>query len=116
LAGATGLSSRDRDRLLPIGSKTHLAARKLPIDRILAFSALLLPIDHMIADSSKTYGDQLRERRRLLRLSQANVADAIGTNRRVIGELESGKPTVQLQIAIDAARAVGLDITLAPRR
>lgn len=70
----------------------------------------------MIASSSIAYGEQLRARRRQLGLSQANVADAIGVNRRVVGELESGKPTVQLQIAIEAARAVGLDIELAPRR
>lgn len=70
----------------------------------------------MPTGSSKEYGHTLRARRRGLGLSQANVADAIGVNRRVVGELESGKPTVQLQIALDAARALGLDIELVPRR
>jgi hypothetical protein len=36
-------------------------------------------------------------------------------NRRVIGRLEAGKDTVQLRIALEAARAVGLDIELRSR-
>ncbi len=39
----------------------------------------------------------------------------IGVNRRVIGELERGKGTVQLRIAMEVARVLGLDIELAPR-
>ncbi len=60
-------------------------------------------------------GAQLSARRKSLKLSQTDVADIIGVNRRVLGQLERGKGTVQLQIAIEAARAVGLDITLTPR-
>lgn len=70
----------------------------------------------MTVSSPREYGGRLRARRRELRLSQAEVADAIGVNRRVIGELESGKPTVRLEIAIDAARAIGLDLELTPRQ
>lgn len=70
----------------------------------------------MIIRSPLEYGCRLRTRRRELRLSQAEVADSIGVNRRVIGELENGKPTVRLEIAIDAARAVGLDVELMLRR
>lgn len=66
----------------------------------------------MLVRSTQDYGSRLRARRRELRLSQAEVADSIGVNRRVIGELENGKPTVRLEIAIDAARAVGLDVEL----
>jgi DNA-binding XRE family transcriptional regulator len=58
----------------------------------------------------------LRARRRELNLTQEDVVNVIGVNRRVIGELERGKGTVQLQIAMEAARALGLDIELAPRR
>jgi len=39
----------------------------------------------------------------------------IGVNRRVIGELEGGKGTVQLRIAMEVARVLGLDIELEPR-
>jgi len=70
----------------------------------------------MKADSAKAFGTLLRQQRRQRGLSQDAVANAIGVNRRVIGELEGGKRTVQLQIAVEAARAVGLDLHLVPRR
>ncbi len=60
-------------------------------------------------------GSALRARRRELSLSQEEVAGVVGVHRRVIGELERGKGTVQLQIAMDAARVLGLDVELAPR-
>jgi DNA-binding XRE family transcriptional regulator len=69
----------------------------------------------MKSDSPSIFGSTLRQRRRRLGLSQDDVANAIGVNRRVIGELEAGKPSVELRIAIEAARAVGLDIDLRPR-
>jgi HTH-type transcriptional regulator/antitoxin HipB len=65
--------------------------------------------------SASDFGAQLRSRRKSLKLSQTSLADVIGVNRRVLGQLEHGKGTVQLQIAIEAARAVGLDITLVSR-
>jgi transcriptional regulator with XRE-family HTH domain len=65
--------------------------------------------------SPSEFGAQLRARRKSLKLSQTSLADVIGVNRRVLGQLEHGKGTVQLKIAIEAARAVGLDITLVSR-
>ncbi len=62
------------------------------------------------------FGAQLRARRKGQKLSQTNVADVIGVNRRVLSQLENGKGTVQLQIALEAARAIGLDIALTPRK
>jgi DNA-binding XRE family transcriptional regulator len=61
------------------------------------------------------FGDEIRIRRRTLSLSQDQLADAIGVNRRVIGELERGKGSVRLEIALAAARAVGLDVELRTR-
>ena len=61
------------------------------------------------------FGDEIRIRRRGLNLSQDQLADVIGVNRRVIGELERGKGSVRLEIALAAARAVGLDIELRAR-
>jgi HTH-type transcriptional regulator / antitoxin HipB len=69
----------------------------------------------MKAQSSIDFGHALRTRRRELGLTQEEISSVIGVNRRVLGELERGKGTVQLQIAIEAARALGLDIELAPR-
>lgn len=65
--------------------------------------------------SAQDLGARLRARRKELDLSQSDVADVIGVNRRVLGQLENGKGTVQLQIALAAAQAIGLDIQLTPR-
>ena len=65
--------------------------------------------------SASDFGSAVRQRRRMLGLSQEALADVIGVNRRVIGELERGKATVRLQIALDVARALGLDMRLDPR-
>jgi HTH-type transcriptional regulator / antitoxin HipB len=75
-----------------------------------------LPIGIMIVRTSIELGNALRARRRELGLAQEDIAGVIGVNRRVIGELERGKGTVQLQIAMEVARALGLDVELAPRR
>jgi transcriptional regulator with XRE-family HTH domain len=61
------------------------------------------------------FGRRVRERRTALGLSQGHIADVVGVNRRVIGELERGKPTVQLSIALRVAEAVGLDLDLRER-
>jgi DNA-binding XRE family transcriptional regulator len=76
---------------------------------------LSLPIDHMIVRTSIDLGNALRARRRELDLTQEEIAGVIGVNRRVIGELEGGKGTVQLRIAMEVARVLGLDIELEPR-
>lgn len=68
-----------------------------------------------VSDPS-TFGIALRHQRRAHDLTQDDVAAAIGVNRRVIGELERGKGSVRLEIALAAARAVGLDIELSARR
>lgn len=65
--------------------------------------------------SSFEFGAEIRRRRKVLGLSQQQLADSIGVARRVVGELERGKGTVRLEIAIAAARAVGLDIVVRDR-
>lgn len=87
----------------------------LPIDRICRICLLLLPFDRMVIRTPTDFGAALRRRRAELHLAQQDVADVIGVNRRVIGQLEAGKDTVQLKIALEAARAVGLDIELCAR-
>jgi HTH-type transcriptional regulator/antitoxin HipB len=61
-------------------------------------------------------GNALRARRRELNLSQEDIAGVVAVNRRVIGELERGKGTLQLQIAMEVARVLGMDIELSLRR
>ena len=62
-----------------------------------------------ISDSTQ-FGNLIRERRERLLLSQEDIAGVIGVNRRVVGELERGKPTVRLSIALEIAQVLGLDI------
>ena len=69
----------------------------------------------MIRNASD-FGKELRRRRQAAGLSQDAVADVVGVNRRVIGELERGKPTVQLDIALRVAEALGLDLSFSVRR
>ena len=65
--------------------------------------------------TSTDFGQVLRARRRALSLTQEDVAGVVGVNRRVISELERGKGTVRLEIALEAARTLGLDVDLRPR-
>lgn len=69
----------------------------------------------MILRSPEELGKALSRRRRELGLTQEQVADLIGTNRRVVGELERGKGTVRLKIAIDVCSVLGLDLESRPR-
>jgi DNA-binding XRE family transcriptional regulator len=68
-----------------------------------------------VTDSPAALGTAIRERRGELKLTQDELALAIGVNRRVIGQLEGGKKTVQLGIALDAARALGLNVGVEAR-
>jgi DNA-binding XRE family transcriptional regulator len=60
-------------------------------------------------------GAAIRVRRQSLAVTQDDLALSIGVNRKVIGQLEGGKETVQLDIALRAARAVGLDVGVEER-
>ena len=69
----------------------------------------------MNASTPREFGQQIRRRRTELGLSQSALADVVGVNRRVIGELERGKASVQVGIALRVAVAVGLDVALVER-
>jgi transcriptional regulator with XRE-family HTH domain len=59
-------------------------------------------------------GAQLRDRRKLLRLNQTEVADLAGTTQRTVSQVEAGKAAgVELYLAI--ADVLGLEVTLEPR-
>lgn len=60
-------------------------------------------------------GAAIRERRRQLGITQDELASSIGVSRRVIGQLEKGKKTVQVGIVLRAARGVGLNVGVEPR-
>ncbi|HEX7290872.1 MAG TPA: helix-turn-helix domain-containing protein [Conexibacter sp.] len=69
----------------------------------------------MLLIGIKNAGREIRALRAALRLTQDQLAEVIGVNGRVVGELERGKGTVRLEIALAAAQAVGLDVVLRPR-
>lgn len=58
-------------------------------------------------------GSKLRGRRRSLGYTQQALADAIGSSRKFVVELEAGKANASLGMALKAMTAVGLDITVA---
>lgn len=69
----------------------------------------------MISTNARDFGQRVRDRRKGLGLSQDDVASVVGVNRRVVGELERGKGSVRLEIALWVAEAVGLDVSLVER-
>ncbi len=68
-----------------------------------------------VTNTAASLGAAIRARRRALGLTQDDLALSIGVNRRVIGQLEGGKETVQLEIVLRAARALGLNIGVETR-
>ena len=60
--------------------------------------------------SAAEFGQLIRERRKALGWTQAELAVRCGTGERFIVELEGGKPSCQLEKALIAARVVGLDL------
>lgn len=58
--------------------------------------------------SSKQFGQRVRDRRKALKMTQRELALAIGVGERFVVELEQGKETCQLDKALRAAKAVGL--------
>lgn len=69
----------------------------------------MTPSGNRIYDAQQL-GDIIKTRRKRLGLTQQQLADAIGVARRVVGELERGKETVRLRIALDAVNALGMSL------
>jgi len=59
-------------------------------------------------------GAVLREHRRRLNLSQAELADKIGTHRRWVLEVEQGKPGAAVGLVLQALLAVGARVIVEP--
>jgi len=56
------------------------------------------------------FGNTIKQRRKALGYSQAQVAKLCGTGTRFISDLENGKPTIELGKAITVASALGIDL------
>lgn len=64
----------------------------------------------VVVEDSRDLGKLVRERRRELGLHQADLAALCGVGRRFLSELERGKGTVRLDMALAVARECGLDL------
>lgn len=64
----------------------------------------LTPSDKRLAVE---FGERIRQRRVELGYTQEKVAMLVGANRRAIGELESGKGTSYLGLALSVANVLG---------
>ncbi|MHA4736283.1 helix-turn-helix domain-containing protein [Ensifer adhaerens] len=60
--------------------------------------------------SARDFGVAIREKRKGLGWTQTELANRSGTGERFIVELESGKPSCQLEKALIVARTVGIEI------
>lgn len=60
-------------------------------------------------------GELVRDRRLALGLTQQDLADAAGTGRRFISELEGGKPTLEFGKVLTVCRCVGVDLSAVTR-
>lgn len=56
------------------------------------------------------FGNMIKQRRKALGYTQAQVANLCGTGTRFISDLENGKPTIELGKAITVASALGIDL------
>ena len=76
-----------------------------------------LPLGHSIdaetpIRSSVELGAVIREQRKRLALKQLDLAGLGNTGNRFIVDLESGKPTVQLQKVLDLMDLLGLEVVV----
>ena len=69
----------------------------------------------MVDERVERLGQELRDRRKSLRLTQDQVADLAGCSQRFVRALEAGKPGVRLDKLLDVASVLGLVIELATR-
>ncbi|MFA1627238.1 helix-turn-helix domain-containing protein [Rhizobium mongolense] len=60
--------------------------------------------------SARDFGTAVREKRKGLGWTQTELATRSGTGERFIVELESGKPSCQLEKALIVARTVGIEL------
>lgn len=68
-----------------------------------------------LTGSPTALGSAIHRRRKSLGITQDDLALSIGVNRKVIGQLEGGKETVRLDIALRAAQALGLNVGVEAR-
>jgi y4mF family transcriptional regulator len=66
----------------------------------------------MKIQDAQSLGQAIRQQRRLLKVTQKDLAMTSGTGLRFIIDLEKGKPTCQLGKAIDIVKVLGLKLEI----
>jgi transcriptional regulator with XRE-family HTH domain len=64
--------------------------------------------------TAKEAGEAIRRRRKALRLTQQDLAEMVGVNRRLISELERGFGTTTVRNLHATCDALGLSILIQP--
>ena len=64
---------------------------------------------------TKTIGDFVRKARKQQGLTQVEAAGYLNVGPRFLSDLENGKPTVQLEKAIQVIESIGLKIFIIPK-
>jgi transcriptional regulator with XRE-family HTH domain len=72
--------------------------------------------DRERADRIQELARNIRERRRALKLTQEGLADLAQCSPRFLRNLEAGRPGIRLDKYLDVIQALGLVVTLVPRR
>lgn len=69
----------------------------------------------MKIENARQFGEEIRNRRKALGYTQADLADASGVGVMFVSQLERGKPTTELDKALRVANVVGLDVQVSAR-
>lgn len=64
--------------------------------------------------SARDFGNLVRTRRKAMGITQAELAARIGSGERFVVDLESGKPSCQLEKSLLAAVEVGIQLSAEP--
>lgn len=75
-------------------------------------SSARTPDDSTTIRSAGDLGDLVRVVRQTQKLRQSDLAGLAGTGNRFIVDLERGKPTLQLQKALDLLDLLGLEVII----
>ncbi|NIJ41582.1 transcriptional regulator with XRE-family HTH domain [Parvibaculum indicum] len=68
-----------------------------------------------LISTAKEFGAEIRRQRKAAKLTQAELATAIGTTRRLLSALENGERGVSIEAALAAASELGLELRMEPR-
>lgn len=77
---------------------------------------MALEADNAPIRTPEDLGRQIRSARKAQGLTQVELAETAGVGARFVSELERGKDTARLGLALELARLVGLDLSVKPRR